>query len=814
MPIPEALSTFAAHLKRRGAWALGAAAIGVVSSCASPAPPARTVEGVAAMLASAAGGDVRAEDFVWEERGGFWSDTFLGRRVLFLAKTGRGGRDLYRARVRLTRAGQPLAVAALKNLTRSPEGDDTELVAQGRHVGFATIAYGAVQGVTLLDFGGAREAPRTFGERFRAALDRWSTTGTTRGIARTEVVFEKAPPEVKIELEGDLLVMALGAEALPAALDARAQTLDTGDKNPFGARAHAIGSSPPSWSAFLVARSRDVFGPGAAGRVESAFASLADTLAKKGGPLPPPTGPVVPPASGFPPEKPEWHAPSAPDGLLPASGKDAPPYFAEASIDADGAAVRLVAIDTRRLDVGLAAGSDVPKTMTGVHGTGTLPRGVEARLVALFATGPADARIAADAETKPLGFVVERSPLTPPVPAAPSIAFAVDGSVRLGPWPGADAAALPPWLASLRQTPATLVGGAAEPPRPGDERALARSALCLLPSGQLGYAYARSVDLPRFSRALAAASCSFAVPLAAAPADVGFAYVRHREGAPLDAPDAFVSAPLADEMALGAEAIARGLRGDFAFVTLREAHPTPPLPSGAWDVDPAKQPSPLYLPAIFAATLTELGAQVHLTAFLPGRFNFNLRAGHRELANRVGGGWQTQLTDAEQARALAAIGVGNGRKKTPRGLATDGSVGLHFRADSGVLFAEAGAIGITKSDSFIPRSHADATELPLTADLGKLRPEAREVGTMRPRAAACVLDDGTFLVALTTFDTDEANTQALLSLGCLRVVALDRGSHHSAFVARTGADSPLEKRYDASAVYVLESPATGRASRL
>ena len=813
-PRPGGPSTFASHLKRRGAWALGAAAIGVAASCASPAPPARTVEGVAAMLAAAAGGDVRADDFVWEERGGFWSDAFLGRRVLFLAKTGRGARDLYRARVRLTRDGRPISVSAIRNLTRSPEGDDTELVAQGHRVGFATVAYGAVQGVTLLDFAGAHEAPRTFGERFRAALDRWSTTGTSRGVARTEVVFEKAPPEIKIELEGDLLVMSVGAEALPAALDARAQTLDTGDKNPFGARGPAIASSPPSWSSFLVARAGEAFGLGAARRVESTFESLADSFAKKGGPLPPPAGAVVAPASGFPPDKLEWHAPSTPEGLLPASGKDAPPYFAEAAIDADGAAVRLVAIDTRRVDLGLAAGSEAPRTMTGVHGTGSVPRAFEARLVAIFATGPADARLAADPESKPLGFVVERSPLTLPIPAAPAIGFGVDGSARLGAWSDGEGAALPPWLSSLRQTPAALVGGPGEPPRPGDERAFARSALCLLPSGQLGYAYARRLDRRHFSSALTEAGCSFAVPLAAAPADVGFAYVRHRDGAPADAPDAFVSAPLLEEMPFGGEAIGRGLRGDFAVVTVRESRPSPPMPTGAWEVDAAKQPAPPYLPGIFAATLTELGAQVHITAFLPGRFTFHLRAGHRELANRLGGGWQTQLADAEQARALAAIGVGNGRKKTPRGLATDGAVGLHFRADSGVLSLDGGAVAIVKSDSFAPHPHTDATELPLTADQGKLRPEAREVGTMRPRAAACTLDDGTFLVALTTFDTDEANTQALLSLGCIRVVSLDRGSHHSAFVARAGTEPPLEKRYDASTLYVLESPATGRASKL
>ena len=38
------------------------------------------------MLGDAASGEVRADDFVWEERGGFLRDAFLGRRVLFLAR--------------------------------------------------------------------------------------------------------------------------------------------------------------------------------------------------------------------------------------------------------------------------------------------------------------------------------------------------------------------------------------------------------------------------------------------------------------------------------------------------------------------------------------------------------------------------------------------------------------------------------------------------------------------------------------------------------------------------------------------------------
>jgi len=82
---------------------------------------------------------------------------------------------------------------------------------------------------------------------------------------------------------------------------------------------------------------------------------------------------------------------------------------------------------------------------------------------------------------------------------------------------------------------------------------------------------------------------------------------------------------------------------------------------------------------------------------------------------------------------------------------------------------------------------------------------------MRPRVAACALDDGTFLLASTTFDTDEATTQTLLDAGCTRVVGLDRGSHAQGFLHRAGSAEQPEKRYEVSAVYVVEAPLNGRA---
>jgi hypothetical protein len=77
-----------------------------------------------------------------------------------------------------------------------------------------------------------------------------------------------------------------------------------------------------------------------------------------------------------------------------------------------------------------------------------------------------------------------------------------------------------------------------------------------------------------------------------------------------------------------------------------------------------------------------------------------------------------------------------------------------------------------------------------------------------------VLKDGAFVVAATTFDSDEATTTALLELGCSRVVALDRGSHRDAFLHRAGTATAPQPRYDATTLFAVEVPLSGRAGSL
>ncbi len=273
--LTKARSKASPYARARAIWAGLFALVAMLRAAASSSPPPRTAEGVAAMLGASVGGEVRSDDFVWEARGGATRDAFLGRWVLFLARRpGASAADLYRARVRVTHGGQPLSPSSVYNLTQSPLGDDRDLVAVGHYAAYVTSAFGAVQGVTLLDLAGEGDAPETRGRIARAAsaIEGWLDTGSTRGIGRTEVTFGMAPDEVREELQGDRLVLALGREGLPAALDVRDANLDTGPSNVFAAEAQRIPRRATPLGKVAVSAARALLGEGAASGLEGALA--------------------------------------------------------------------------------------------------------------------------------------------------------------------------------------------------------------------------------------------------------------------------------------------------------------------------------------------------------------------------------------------------------------------------------------------------------------------------------------------------------------------------------------------------------------
>jgi len=821
-------------LRARALWAAFFAMVALVLRFTRPAPPPRTAEGVATMLSDAASGEVRADDFVWEERGGFLRDAFLGRRVLFLARRNAGAPgDLYRARVRLTRAGRPFGVGDLRNLTASPLGDDRDLVAHGRHAAFVTTAPGGVQGITLLDLdgeGAAREA-RTWRERLGASLGGLLATGSPDGIGRAEVTFEALPDVAKVELSDDSLVMALGKEGVPAAVDLRSLAVNAGPRNPFSVRALRIPRPARPLGAALVAATRELVGPGSARALGGAMGLLGRAPAVRpveavfpGRELPvavpsvddwppPAIAPVVKPALAG---EGVWAPGGGGAPILPG----APPALYETAIrpraDQPTALVRLVAMDLRQLDLRLEAGFEEPRSATGIHGAARLPEGALAeRVVAAFAAGAASPSTS-EAATEP-GVLVNRRALAALTPGAAAVVLGRDEGVVLGPWPGG--AEVPEAVASVLETPDPLLGSDAAPVIPLEAARVRRerSALGLLPSGHVVYAASAQADAAAIAAALRLVGCVYAVHLAAAPSPVGFAYLH---AAAAGAERTWEVAPLSTGMSLDPARLLTGSPNSFFYAISRDFRPRAPLPAGeaatkGWAADAGTQPAPGWIPSIHTATVSSLGANVHLTTVAPGRTLFRLRSGQKEPTTKLSAALPGALSEAEQARAVAVVSLGAGRRRAARGLAIDGAVGFPLRGDAtGVLVIAKGRVQIEVAAGFTLPEGADATELPMTADEGKLRPEAREVGSMRARAAACVLADGTFAVASTTFDSDEAATSALIDLGCARIVALDRGAHTSFFLHRAGTEPAPVARYETTVIDLVDTPMTGRGKRL
>jgi hypothetical protein len=511
--------------------------------------------------------------------------------------------------------------------------------------------------------------------------------------------------------------------------------------------------------------------------------------------------------------------------------------------------VRLVAMDTRQVELRWQPGYARPRPLAAPHGDGALSAEQRAIAIAAFNGGPiVDASAGALSGghgARALGLVSAGRAGTPPAPGAATLAGSGDAGVTFGVWPAVapsatgqpplDSSARPAASAGVRPMPPSspapaspgspLPGGATSwlrqlpdalhpaPASPAFPLAdatlrLQRSAFGATASGHLVYAWSARATAAQLAAALRLADCVWVAPLAAAPAGVGFWFLSHQASEQSGEPGAS-GAPLAASMTLGPQAWSGASRGDFFWLAARPTAPRIASDDLRFDRDEGTQPEPTWAPAVHTARSPHLGAQVTITAFAAGRFTFRLGAGTREPKHRNGGTFVSDMPPG--STVIAAIGLGASRRRAPRGLATDGLTGFPFRPESGaLLLSERTRPALLHSDDLTVPSGADATELPLTADDGKLRPEGREVGSMRARAAICDLD-GTFLVATTTFDSDEATTEGLLELGCRRVLALDRGGHQPAFLHRAGTATPPATRYEVTALYLLAAPMQGTA---
>ena len=183
------------------------AGLALVGRFLYPAPPPRTLEGLAAMLGQSMGGAVLPSDIAWEPSPGVLAELLWGRRVLFLGRAAEGApRDLYRARVRVTLEGRPVTIEGVHDLTATPLGDEQKLIIRGDKAAFATASYGKIETITLLDLAGKPAASdNSVLDSATTAITNWQETGASAGIGRLDVNLDAPRDEVILALDDEHL---------------------------------------------------------------------------------------------------------------------------------------------------------------------------------------------------------------------------------------------------------------------------------------------------------------------------------------------------------------------------------------------------------------------------------------------------------------------------------------------------------------------------------------------------------------------------------------------------------------------------------
>ncbi|HEX9295278.1 MAG TPA: hypothetical protein VF881_05570 [Polyangiaceae bacterium] len=829
-----------------------AATLALLGRFVLPAPPPRTIEGLAAMLGQAAAGTVLPSDIAWEPSPGVLAEFLWGRRVLFLARATEGApRDLFRASVRVTLEGRPVTVGGIRNLTATPLGDERRLVISNERAAFATASYGKIESISLIDLGGKPADPEaTLLDGITSAITNWRETGTVRGIGRLDVNLDASESDVLLGIDPERLSIGFG-DGKAFAIDVLTGAL-SGEPAALGAHAYAapaMRKRPILWAVDTI---RAEVGPEPVAMIEAAVFNTRDVMRRSlyalFGPssqaaaavAPPPSPPpnvldasysqtdtsIWPPAPITPiwknpePGEGQWEEVSYPWlkrfsslglGKARATG-DPPPYFFRTMIRPDPqrpyAQVLIVAMDMRQLELDMEAGVEDPKPLTGANGSGKIPRDpkIMNRVVGAF-------NGAFKTTHGEYGMMVHRRVLLPPKPGAATLIVTDDRRVGLGNW--GSAVDIPSDIVSFRQNLEPLVQDGKLSPSgrtqwgwqlDGTSMMTERSGVCVTAPGQLYYLWGDEVSAQTLGKAMLHAGCTYGMHLDMNPHHTGFVFASVRSLAHKDY-DAKLLTPL---MEIWPERYLEYSPKDFFYLMLRD-----PTPGGdfAWTEDVGTQPAPAWLPAVWRAMLQNpagpseaQAVQVELWGFDAGRVLWRLRTARQDGQRREYA--STELGNDDAHRVMAALGVGNphegpnakiGFGKIPTGLLTaDEQTGLHIAAEG---------------DASEKADRDEAIALPMIVEGGKIPAAVKEVRMMRRRGAVCVTPSGHTVVAVATSESDEANARALQRVGCLRAVALDRGAHRPAFLHRAGGGSPPLARYDESVLYAISRPMIPRAQR-
>ncbi|MEM9692583.1 MAG: hypothetical protein AAGA56_08565, partial [Myxococcota bacterium] len=438
------------HLKLRVALVVATAGVAWAWAMAAEPAPEATRAGVAAMLSRATGVDVAPEGFIWEPSGGSLRDAATGRRVFFLGRTPAGRRDVYRASVRVSHEGLPLSVGSWRNLTRTPGSDEGPLINAPSYLAFPSRDDEGFLGVTVYGLDEQWDEDLSWWSRWVVRLDNVLDVGTLAGLRRSEVVLRRPAAELDLQLRDHKLVLAMGSPPRAAALDLTDGTFTADPKDEHDAQGWVVPRRRRPLLHVGMDALRATLGTETADRIKGWLFRFRGrwVAAESGPPAPEPKGTTAPtatdddwPPAPIPPrfahpleQEGQWRPPDEPVPAWPklaVLGPAQSPPLLQTEIrpraDEPFARVKLVAIDTRRLDLHIEAGFDEPRPVSGPRGRGRIPDRDRDRTVAAF-NGAFQTRHGH------YGMMVRGRLLVPPVAEAATIAVDVYGRPRLGNW--------------------------------------------------------------------------------------------------------------------------------------------------------------------------------------------------------------------------------------------------------------------------------------------------------------------------------------------------------------------------------------------
>lgn len=838
----------AAHLASRFRLLLLLGTVAFGARCGREVPAERTFAALLETVERATG--VLPDAAAWEPSRGKFVDLTVGRPLLVNGRTESAAPgDIYRVFVRVAPDGAPLDVVRSYNLSNTELAEERALLVRGPLAAFATVAFDRVQGITVLDgrgtYRGSTSGLAGLIHRAELVVDSLLETGTWKGLGRTDIELVQPLAELELELTPGQLDLIVGDRRWQLQLNEAGLALvppagDAEAERPALDVLPRIAQQKPVLH-WMADTGRTLLGTGAIAWLEGrAFAvidrwrrwsySLFGGAADEESVPEPPRQVVGAPASSeaatwehevaWPPPDitPLWKAPQPDEGLwkpvdLPLVRRKIPdddlsPFFRtfiRPDRERPYANVLLVAMDMRRLELGMEGGYEDPRPSAGPPGAGHVPSDprVYRRILATF-------NGAFKSTHGGYGMVVNRRVLVPPVPGAATVRVDRSGAVGLGSWPrtaSVDSQAgtpeLPADLVSLRQNLDALIEGTTLNPRGrkvwgsqlyGQGVAAERSAMCVTRGGHLLYAWGEETSGETLAEALRMADCEYGIHLDMNPGHCAFVFTDIVDFERVEAE----TQVLDPRMRVNPKRYIRWSPKDFFYVTLRE-----PLPRGQeleWGPDAGTQPAPSWIPSVLRTTQRLGTLEVDVLRFDTERIRWTARPGSGE----PGRPEAAELP----SHVLAAIGMGHATAAANHGLAFGHQqiVPLNPAFATLSLSPDGTARLDPPGTPLLGEDGRILVQLPLLAQDGELMPRARQPGSLRERGALCLDEQGNLLLARITHDTTGPAAVALQRLGCGLIVEADRGSQHPPFVERAGVDTPSRAAHETSVLYGATRP--------